>query len=57
MKSFRKHKIHKPISVLTVTIGVMLQIYMIFVEGEPSPIPLLLIVLGPGLYFITRPRT
>ena len=51
-----KLKRHTPISVITIAIGVVLMIYMIFVEDEPGGIPLLLIVFGIGGYFVMRVR-
>ena len=51
-----KLKRHTLISVITIAIGVVLMIYMIFVEDEPGGIPLLLIVFGIGGYFVTRVR-
>ncbi|MEA1882091.1 MAG: hypothetical protein U9N31_06800 [Candidatus Marinimicrobia bacterium] len=51
-----KLKMHTLISVITIAIGVVLMIYMIFVEDEPGGIPLLLIVFGIGGYFVTRVR-
>ena len=52
-----KLKRHTLISVITIAIGVVLMIYMIFVEDEPGGIPLLLIVFGIGGYFVTRVRS
>ena len=51
-----KLKRYTLISVITIAIGVVLMIYMIFVEDEPGGIPLLLIVFGIGGYFVTRVR-
>lgn len=51
-----KRKIHTFLSALTVLIGAVLMTYMIYVESEPGAIPLLLIVLGIGWYFIARVR-
>lgn len=44
------------LSVLTVMTGVVLLMYMIYVEGEPGAIPILLVVLGIGWSVITRLR-
>jgi hypothetical protein len=49
-------KVHALLSALTVLIGVALLIYMVTVEDEPGAVPLLLIVVGSGWYFITRAR-
>jgi len=54
--TIEKLKRHTLISVITIAIGVVLMIYMIFVENEPGGIPLLLIVFGIGGYFVTRVR-
>lgn len=45
---------HKLLSLLTLSVGVLLLIYMISVEDEPGAIPLLLIIIGTGWYFISR---
>lgn len=50
----KKLKVHTLLAVLTTVIGVVLLIYMIVVESEPGAIPLLLVVLGIGWYFVTR---
>ncbi len=50
----KKLKVHAILSAMTIVIGVVLMIYMIFVEDEPGGIPLLLIVFGIGWYFVTR---
>ncbi len=54
--TMKKLKVHAILSTLIIVIGVVLMIYMIFVEDEPGGIPLLLIVFGMGWYFITRVR-
>ncbi len=56
MDTIEKLKLQKLISMLTISIGIVLLIYMINVESEPGAIPLLLIVLGAGWYGITRVR-
>jgi hypothetical protein len=48
---------HTLLSVLTIAVGLVLMIYMIAVESEPSAIPLLLVVLGMGWYVVARVRT
>lgn len=55
-KTGSNQKAHARLSALTVLIGVALLIYMITVEDEPGALPLLLIVVGSGWYFITRNR-
>ena len=51
-----KHRVHTLLSALTILLGAVLLIYMVTVESEPGAIPLLLIVVGTGWYFITRAR-
>ena len=51
-----KLRLHTRLSVITILIGLALMIMMIVVEDEPGAIPLLLIVLGTGWYFMTRVR-
>lgn len=48
--------VHTLLSVLTAVVGAVLVTYMIYVEGEPGAIPLLLLLLGTGGYLITRLR-
>lgn len=54
--TMEKLKVHTILSVLTTVIGLVLMIYMIYVESEPGAIPLLLVVFGTGWYLITRVR-
>jgi uncharacterized membrane-anchored protein len=51
-----KRKVHVLLPALTVLIGGVLLTYMVSVESEPGAIPLLLIALGSGWYFLTRYR-
>jgi hypothetical protein len=51
-----KHRVHTLLSVLTIVLGAVLLVYMVTVESEPGAIPLLLIVVGIGWYFVTRAR-
>lgn len=53
----RNRKVHAVLSALTVAVGILLLIYMITVEDEPGALPLLLVVLGSGWYFINRARS
>ncbi len=53
----KKLKIQLLLSVLIAVIGIILMTFMIIEESEPGAIPLLLIALGTGWYFITRFRT
>lgn len=52
----QQRTVHALLSVLTVMTGVVLLMYMIYVEGEPGAIPILLVVLGIGWSVITRLR-
>ena len=54
MKTLKKLKVHKLLAILSFSLGLLLMIYMVLVEDEPGAIPLLLIVLGLGWYFIIR---
>lgn len=56
MNTLEKLKLYKLLSVLTIVIGTVLLIYMIVVESEPGALPLLMIIIGTGWYFITRTR-
>ena len=56
MHSFKKLRLHKLLSVITIVIGFVLLMYMVLVEGEPGAIPMLLIAGGTGWYFMTRAR-
>ena len=44
------------ISITVLAIGLTLLIYMVTVESEPGAIPLLMILVGAGGYFLTRAR-
>jgi c-di-AMP phosphodiesterase-like protein len=57
MNTRMKLKAHKILSILTIAIGLVLMIAKIYADSEPGAIPLLLVVLGMGWYFITRVRT
>lgn len=47
---------HKLLSLLTIFIGLLLVTFMIIVESEPGALPLVLILIGTGWYFITRSK-
>jgi len=47
---------HTLLSVLTLVTGIVLMIYMIYEEGEPGAIPILLVAMGVGWYSIARVR-
>lgn len=42
----QKQKVYKWLSLLSLTLGLLLIIYMISVEGEPGALPLFLIIIG-----------
>lgn len=50
----KKLKIQSLLSVLLAVIGIVLMTFMIIVESEPGALPLLLILVGAGWYFITK---
>ncbi|HET8865570.1 MAG TPA: hypothetical protein VFM80_07715 [Gracilimonas sp.] len=52
----KKLKMHKRLSLLTIFIGLLLVTFMIVVESEPGALPLALILIGTGWYFITRSK-
>jgi hypothetical protein len=52
-----KPRVHRILSAVTVLFGVVLLVYMIYVEGEPGGIPLLMVALGTGWYVSTRARS
>ena len=56
MNTLEKLKVHKILSVLTIASGFVLMLGKIYADSEPGAIPILLVVLGIGWYFITRVR-
>ena len=42
------------LSRLTLVIGTLLMIFKIYADSEPGAIPLLMIVVGAGWYFVSR---
>jgi hypothetical protein len=44
------------ISVIIIVVGILLMIMKIYEDSEPGAIPLLLILIGTGLYFIPHVR-
>lgn len=50
-------KMQKRLSILTIAIGFVLMAAKIYADSEPGAIPLLLVVLGVGWYFVRRVRT
>src|SRR4028118_847146 len=57
MNTLEKLKVHKILSALAIAIGFVLMLGKIYADSEPGAIPMLLVVLGMGWYFITRVRT
>lgn len=57
MSTLERLKVHQILSVLVLGIGLVLMIWMMYAESEPGAIPLLLVLLGAGWYFVTRART
>jgi len=47
-------KAHRNLSVFVLVLGIVLMIFMIVVEDEPGGIPVLLILVGTGWFFISR---
>ena len=52
----KKLNMHTRISVIIIAIGLVLMMRQMYADSEPGAIPLLLVVLGIGWYFITRAR-
>ena len=44
------------LSKLIMVVGFLLLVFMIYTEDEPGAIPLFLVLVGTGWYFITRFR-
>jgi hypothetical protein len=57
MNTLEKLKVHKILSALAIAIGFVLMVGKIYADSEPGAVPMLLVVLGMGWYFITRVRT
>jgi len=51
-----KQKWGKILSLLTISLGVVLMVYMITVEDEPGAVPLFLIIGGTVWFIINRHR-
>lgn len=54
--NIKKLKLHRLISILITIAGIALLAFMVIVEDEPGAIPLLLIIIGTGWFFVTRSR-
>lgn len=50
----KKLKMQTLLSVLTIVVGFVLMVLKMYADSEPGAIPLLLIVVGAGWYFITQ---
>ena len=57
MDTLEKLRVQKLLSALTVVIGFVLMAGKIHADSEPGAIPMLLVVLGAGWYFVARART
>ncbi len=57
MDTLGKLKAQKVLSALTVVIGLVLMSGKVYADSEPGAIPILLVVLGTGWYFLARART
>ncbi len=57
MSTREKLKVHRMLSIMIIAIGLVPMIGKIYADSEPGAIPLLLVVLGTGWYFVTRART
>lgn len=44
----------KALSIFIILLGTVLLVYMIKVEDEPGALPLILVIIGVVLFFITR---
>lgn len=52
----KKLQMHKLLSLMTIFIGLVLVTFMIVIEDEPGALPLALIVIGTGWYYLTRSK-
>ena len=50
-------KVHQFLSIVMIVAGMALMIFMIHTESEPGAVPLLLVMLGMGWFFITLFRS
>ena len=46
-------KVHQFLSIVMIVAGMALMIFMIHTESEPGAVPLLLVLIGMGWFFIT----
>ena len=53
----KKPNIHAFVAVLVIIVGFVLMIGKIVADSEPGGIPILLVLLGTGWYFIQRTRS
>lgn len=55
-ESQQKSPVQRTLSIVLITVGLMLMIFMITVEDEPGAIPLFMILSGIVWFFKTRLR-
>jgi hypothetical protein len=56
METPRKLKSQLILSILTFGLGILLLLFMIFVEDEPGMVPLVLLAIGSVWFWITHSR-
>jgi hypothetical protein len=56
MKAPGNLKLHVTLSLVVTAIGLALMALKIYEDSEPGAIPLALVLLGSGWYFLTRRR-
>ncbi len=56
MEKIKKLKIQARLSLGVLVVGLVLMTYMITVESAPGALPLFLVLIGSGGYFISRYR-
>lgn len=56
MKAPGNLKLHVTLSLVVIAVGLALMAFKIYADSEPGAIPLALVLLGTGWYFLTRRR-
>lgn len=56
MKSPGNLRMHATLSLVVLAIGLALMAFKIYADSEPGAIPLALVLLSTGWYFVTRRR-
>ena len=56
MDALKRLRVQKLLSALTAAVGFVLMLGKIYADSEPGAIPMLLVVLGAGWYFVARAR-